>query len=394
MSTDEVLPFLKSIELFSDFSENELNLLRPFIECQRYAKGEFILKEGEKGGSLCIIRKGMVEIVKEDGKHHHKLATFGPGECVGEMAVFDKSKRSASVRAIEEAEIVFLALGKIQQLSIDEIDYSKLAVHLTKKLSGRLRHANEVVMRSLQEELKTSEVHDQMSSLIIHMLILITSYFFVFKLFNQHASESVFVRVFSAVIILAIAFSGIGMVVRTGYPLSFYGLTMRNAGKYAIESISLTLPIMGLLLIFKWFCVTFIPIFKDLPVFQLGHEKQPFWHIFTKEHQQEEFLILSAVYILLVPIQELIVRGCLQSSFENFFRGPNKALRAIFVSNLLFMLFHGMKTFTFVFAAFMFGLFWGWLYYRQRTLVGVCISHILIGIWAFGVLGLESILIY
>jgi CRP/FNR family cyclic AMP-dependent transcriptional regulator len=38
--------------------------------------------------------------------------------------------------------------------------------------------------------------------------------------------------------------------------------------------------------------------------------------------------------------------------------------------------------------AFFTGLFWGWLYARQRGLVGVSVSHVLLGMWALDVVDL------
>jgi membrane protease YdiL (CAAX protease family) len=43
--------------------------------------------------------------------------------------------------------------------------------------------------------------------------------------------------------------------------------------------------------------------------------------------------------------------------------------------------------------AFLPGLFWGWLYSRHRTLIGVTISHILIGAWIFYFVGVHGILL-
>ena len=40
---------------------------------------------------------------------------------------------------------------------------------------------------------------------------------------------------------------------------------------------------------------------------------------------------------------------------------------------------------------FVIGFFWGCLYQKQKTLVGVITSHILIGVWAFFILGIQSI---
>ena len=38
--------------------------------------------------------------------------------------------------------------------------------------------------------------------------------------------------------------------------------------------------------------------------------------------------------------------------------------------------------------AFVAGLFWGWLYARQSGLIGVSVSHVLLGLWAFEVVDL------
>jgi membrane protease YdiL (CAAX protease family) len=43
-------------------------------------------------------------------------------------------------------------------------------------------------------------------------------------------------------------------------------------------------------------------------------------------------------------------------------------------------------------AAFVPGLFWGWMFAKQRSLVGVTVSHIAVGLWAIFALGVHAII--
>lgn len=87
-------------------------------------------------------------------------------------------------------------------------------------------------------------------------------------------------------------------------------------------------------------------------------------------------------------MQELIVRGVLQSSFYEFITGRHRNFWAILLSNLLFSITHMHLSLAASFIVFVPGLFWGWLYSRYRTLVGVIFSHLFIGIWAFFIVGI------
>jgi membrane protease YdiL (CAAX protease family) len=86
-------------------------------------------------------------------------------------------------------------------------------------------------------------------------------------------------------------------------------------------------------------------------------------------------------------VQELIVRGALQSSLEMFLTGPRRVKNAILVSGLLFAALHIHIGFVLALVAFVPGLFWGVLYARKRNLIGVTLSHIAVGVYAFFILG-------
>ncbi|MEA2063903.1 MAG: cyclic nucleotide-binding domain-containing protein, partial [Gemmatimonadota bacterium] len=75
-----------------------------------FIKGEHIIAEGSEGKSLYIIRSGRVEVYKQAKGKNVRLATLGPDEVFGEMSLIDNrySKRTASVRALEDTKVVIL----------------------------------------------------------------------------------------------------------------------------------------------------------------------------------------------------------------------------------------------------------------------------------------------
>ena len=66
-----------------------------------YHDGEDIICEGEEGNCMFVIQEGQVEvIVAGDGEQEIRLGVRKEGEFLGEMAIFDRDVRSATVRAL------------------------------------------------------------------------------------------------------------------------------------------------------------------------------------------------------------------------------------------------------------------------------------------------------
>jgi membrane protease YdiL (CAAX protease family) len=105
------------------------------------------------------------------------------------------------------------------------------------------------------------------------------------------------------------------------------------------------------------------------------------------------YLLELGIYVVLAAVQEFLVRGVLQGSLQEFLTGRHVIWKSILISNLLFSTLHLHLSVSFALMAFLPGLFWGWLYSRHRTLIGVTISHILIGAWIFYFLGVHGILL-
>ena len=115
-----------------------------------YKDTEIIIKQGEPGDCMYVIQDGLVEIVKETDRGEVQLALRGEGEFFGEMAIFEREVRSATVRALGEARI--LTIDKKNFLQRIHEDPS-LAFHLVQIMSSRIRDlSTEVYLLRLKLE--------------------------------------------------------------------------------------------------------------------------------------------------------------------------------------------------------------------------------------------------
>lgn len=104
-----------------------------------FQDGEVIIRQGQSGDCLYVIQKGKVEVIDESGGSETKLAELGETEFFGEMGLFEKDVRSATVRALEETKV--LTIDKKNFYQTIQKDPS-IAYRLLEKLSNRLRDMN------------------------------------------------------------------------------------------------------------------------------------------------------------------------------------------------------------------------------------------------------------
>ena len=115
-----------------------------------YRNGEVLCREGDKGDHMFIIQQGTVEVVTSNGGRETSLATLTEGAIIGEMAVFEKEPRSATVRAV----------GDVRALTVDKKNLLRrvsedptLAFRLIQTLSERVRRLS-ISVRDLTDEVE------------------------------------------------------------------------------------------------------------------------------------------------------------------------------------------------------------------------------------------------
>ncbi|MDH5178432.1 MAG: cyclic nucleotide-binding domain-containing protein [Gammaproteobacteria bacterium] len=111
---------------------------------QRFATGQYIIREGQQSRNVFVILEGEAEILKQDENGNEKtVARVSNGTILGEMGVFMEQARTTSVRVSRDltaleftAESFTSAVAKIPDLSL----------RLLKSLSTKLSSGNEFIV--------------------------------------------------------------------------------------------------------------------------------------------------------------------------------------------------------------------------------------------------------
>jgi CRP/FNR family transcriptional regulator, cyclic AMP receptor protein len=365
-------------DLAGGFTPEEWSLVKSVMKEVYAKKGEWLWHEGARAEEIYFLESGCLDVIK---KGHH-LAHIKPGSWVGEIAALaDEKVRSASIRAKEDSELLVFSLPELRAATQNRPEiYIKMITHLSKDLAERLRKSSETTVEALRKKLELAKIRIATGYFLCYVLMAIGSFFYILKTiavfdFSPDISTAV-----SAPLILILSFFLYMTIKKSGYPLSAYGVTWRNWKRSLAEAACLTAPLMLLFLLLKWLLIATIPVLKGTPLFILPSLMQKNWNLF-------DWLVLTVGYSLLVPLQELMARGCLQGSLAKFLVGKHKLLFAIVLSNLIFSTLHLQISLQLAIFSFFTGCLWGFLYARHQTLVGVTLSHTVIGLWTLVVLG-------
>ena len=109
-----------------------------------YQAGEIIVHEGEIGDCMYVIQSGRAEVIQSGKGQEVRLAELSEGDIFGEMAIFQKEKRSATVRALTDVRV--LTVDKRIFLSRVHEDPS-FVFSVLKKMSQRIRDLNEEIVK-------------------------------------------------------------------------------------------------------------------------------------------------------------------------------------------------------------------------------------------------------
>jgi CRP-like cAMP-binding protein len=380
------IPSLLTNPLFQGLSDKQLEEVVEVLEEVHFKSGEIIAMEGDPATELYFIKSGTAEVFKKepglDLEHH--LTTLSAGDSIGEMAILDSKPRSASVRAISDCSLLMLTNDKLHSLSAaEESACSKIKSNLSREMSERLRQSNELTVHSLRIQLAEEKSRVAMGILICMLLVGICLYVFSLQVLESWTQAAKATTVVSVNIIFLFAAMSFYVIKKGGYPFSMYGLTLKNWRQSLIESILWLVPILALLCVLKWLYLTRYSGARNLPLLSLGQHLK----------MGKGGLILTCLaYSVFAPVQEFIARGCFQTSFQNFLVGKHRILIAVVISNLMFSMTHLHISIRFALIAFIPGLFWGWQYARHKNLIGISISHIIIGLSASIFIGFPGIL--
>lgn len=108
---DARLELLRELALFQGIADKRLRRAAALMQLWSFHDGELVMLEGYHGEQFLLIVAGQAEITR----HGEHVATLGPGDFLGEVALIDHHDRNATVRAV----------GRLKTLSLDEEQFAQ-----------------------------------------------------------------------------------------------------------------------------------------------------------------------------------------------------------------------------------------------------------------------------
>lgn len=371
---------IRAHSAFNGIDDAELKKTLSYFRILTGRTGQILMQEGQgESSDLLLVLDGTLEVAKQDRPEENKfdldenstrftLATLAGGDLIGELSFATGSVRSATIKSLTPSKLLTISRAEFDLLEhVNPGVYTQILKNIMVNIAERVRQTSTNEVRSLRVKLENSLLNSRSNLFFSYVIGLLCVYNLVIHIIISLSSNSSQTSVISAIIIVLFAAGLVLMVRQSKLPLRIIGITTKNWKPALKESMAWTALIITVSIVAKWILIQTVPRYSHLPLFD-----------FDITHQYLAFNF--ALYGLHSPIQEFIARGVLQGSLQHFFTGKNAALRAIIVSNALFSATHvHLMNGLLAILVFIPGLFWGWLYSRHENLIGVSISHIIIG---------------
>ncbi len=127
---------LKSVPIFSELGRGDLSRLAKLMVPRTIKAGDAVIEENDQAAGFFVVSSGKLEAER----HGKQLATYGPGDFFGEMALFEGFPRSATVRAVEDSELLAMTRW---DFTAELKNRPQIALGMLPVLVRRLREADQ-----------------------------------------------------------------------------------------------------------------------------------------------------------------------------------------------------------------------------------------------------------
>jgi CRP-like cAMP-binding protein len=141
----DVADLLGRVPVFSTLERADLERIAEVSVPRTFEPGQAVFREGDASDTCYVVREGHGRAIRTHGDGRTiTLASFGPGDFFGELAMFEDELRSATVEAIERMSVIGV-LGPDMRRLMSE--HPQIAMRLVISLGRRLREMNERLSR-------------------------------------------------------------------------------------------------------------------------------------------------------------------------------------------------------------------------------------------------------
>ena len=110
------LDALRATPIFSEVPPELLERLAAQAEPMSLQAGELLIAEGDQADEVFVVVSGELEVTKRSGTSEIPLARVGPGAIQGELAALERGQRTATVRALSQAEVLRIPYSAVLDL--------------------------------------------------------------------------------------------------------------------------------------------------------------------------------------------------------------------------------------------------------------------------------------
>lgn len=144
MEKDQIVEFIKKIELFTDLTDGELDLIASSLQEKVYEKDELLFRENNPRKEVYFIYDGEVELFKRSAYGEEtRLSFFSKYDFLAEGSLVDDSPHSTSARALLKTRVFLISCDKFTEIVKAHGSISvKIYSQVSRVISRRMRHAN------------------------------------------------------------------------------------------------------------------------------------------------------------------------------------------------------------------------------------------------------------
>ncbi len=144
----EIYDQLRKLPIFSPLSDDQIRHLANEARAERFTADEYLVRQGEVGDSLFVINNGQTRIdVRDQAGSVMTVAHRGPGDFFGEMSLLTGERRTASVIAEGETEVVIVdkdALAHVLSGDLESLEaLSHIVAQRFQELAAKMAEAEE-----------------------------------------------------------------------------------------------------------------------------------------------------------------------------------------------------------------------------------------------------------
>jgi putative peptide zinc metalloprotease protein len=151
--------FLKRFSPFKSLSPEQLRTFLERLEKVTVMQDTVIIKQGDPGDTCYMILSGRMEVsVQENKEHERKIATLYPGCVVGETALLTEEPRNATIRAIEQSELLLIKRKTLLETMKEEEGIHHQIISLLQKRDRPQRIENVIVHEQTTPEQETIRI--------------------------------------------------------------------------------------------------------------------------------------------------------------------------------------------------------------------------------------------